>query len=49
MRFVEDATSPSPNQASTSDVASHVPVMNAQSNIAPQQRQNMSNKKSTKP
>ena len=30
---IEDDTSPSPNQASTSDASPHVQVMNAQSNI----------------
>ena len=45
-RDVEDATSPSPNQASNSWAALHVPVMNSQSNGTPQQRQDMSNRKS---
>ena len=37
-RAIEDATPPPPNQASTLDVAPHVPVTSAQPNVATQQR-----------
>lgn len=37
-RDIEGAT-PSPNEASTLDDAPHTPVMNAQPNVAPQQKQ----------
>lgn len=48
-RDVEDATPPSPNQASTLGIVSHIPMMNAKPNVSPPQKQDMGNKKSTKP
>lgn len=46
---VEDATPPSPNQASTLGTTSYIPLMDAQSNFAAQQKKDMGNKKSTEP